>query len=267
MKAHQLIGQVVIFVWAACSAAHAQPVARLPLGDAQPIPRDGTYTAGDKVEFVLDHRGGWVMLRFSGSDEVFYLSSEAAPLGARVLKYDTGAPALRVAGWGGVTLYTAEDRTGIPAEYSDVIRNVDPPPVAGQDVKRFAAGLAREVDARTDFAVGFAADWEDLSRSEALRTLACDAMRNATYALERAATGAARNAISEDLHVVHIVEGQSASTVVRRGVLTLTIAPKRDLSARPSSLAISRILASAFSGNPPAQAQSAVTASRAIVAK
>jgi hypothetical protein len=246
MKAHYILGLVAACAAAQIAGLHAQPAPHLPIMDAQPIPRDGTYTAGDKQEFVLDHLGEWVRLRFSGSDEVFYLSTEAAPLGARVLKYDTGSPALRVAGWGGVTLYTPQATTGTPAEYSDVIRNVEPPPVAGNDVKRFAAGLAKEVDARTDFAIGFAADWDELSRSEPIRMLACDAMRNAIYALEQTAEGPARNTISDGLHIVRVVKGDAVTAVVRRGVLTVTIAPKLGASARPSSLAIERVLVASF---------------------
>jgi hypothetical protein len=106
--------------------------------------------------------------------------------------------------------------------------------------------LAKELSARTDFAVGFAADWDELSRSGTARLLACDAMRDATYALEQSVNTTKRNAISDDLHVVHVVEGKSASARVRRGVLTVTIAPKAGPAARPSSLAIARALASAF---------------------
>ncbi len=247
MKARQMAGIAGIFLATGILPSDAQPVARLPLLEVQPIPRDGTYAAGDKLEFELDHQGDQVRLRFSGSDEVFYLISEAAPLGDRVLKYDTGDPALRVTGWGGVTLYTPDAKTGVPAEYSDVIGNLNPPPVAARDVKRFAAGLAKEVDTHADIAVGFAADWDELSRSEPVRILACDAMRNASYALEQQATGAGRNSLSEAVHVVHILEGNSASAVVHRGILTVTIVPKLGPSARPSSLTISRALEAAFS--------------------
>ena len=230
---------------AAIVAADAQSDTLLPLANATAIPRDGSYLAGG-IGFALDHAGDQVRLRFAGNDEVFYLSTEAAPLGARVLKYDTGAEALRVAGWGGVTLYTPDRPSGIPAEYADVVHSVDPPPVGPKDVKPFAAGLARELAARTDFAVGFAADWDGLSHYDTIRLLACDAMRNATYALEKSANSAKRNLISDQLHVVHVVAGKGAAAGVRRGVLTITVDPKGGPAARPSSLAIERALASAY---------------------
>lgn len=249
MNQRALFGLALTCAAAAGLAVHAQPDQPdlpSPLISASPIPRDGTYMAGDHVTFVLDHAGDQVRLRFARSDEVFYLTAEAAPLGARVLKYDTGTPALRVTGWGGVTLYTPDDPAGIPAEYSDVVRNVDPPPVSPKDLKLFAAGLAKEVAAHTDFAVGFASDWDDLARSDAVRALACAAMLNASYALEQSATGPKRNAIADTLHVVQVIEGNQVKTTIHRGVLTVTIDPKLGASARPSSLAIARTLSSAF---------------------
>jgi uncharacterized protein DUF4908 len=245
MNARPVSGLALICFASAMVGAEAQTDPHLPLAGAAAIPRDGTYLA-DRTGFLLDHMGDQVRLRFADNEEVFYLSTEAAPLGARVFKYDTGAEALRVTGWGGVTLYTPDQPSGIPAEYIDVVHSVDPPPVAAKDVKLFAAGLAKELAARTDFAVGFAADWDELSRSAAARMLACDAMRDATYALEQAANSVKRNVISDELHVVHVIEGKSPSAAVRRGVLTITVDPKTAPSARPSSLAIARVLAAAF---------------------
>jgi hypothetical protein len=109
------------------------------IGASQPLPRDGTYVTDDRLTFVVDRRGDSVRLRFDGGNEVFYLSSEAAPMGGRVLKYDTGAVALKVAGWGGVTLYTAAAKSGLPAEYSDTAQTVDLPAIGEKDVKPFAA--------------------------------------------------------------------------------------------------------------------------------
>ena len=141
------------------AVAQDSPPSRL-IGALQPLPRDGTYVANDRLTFVVDRRGDSVRLRFDGGDEVFYLSSEAAPMGGRVLKYDTGAVALKVAGWGAVTLYTAADKNGLPAEFSDMPQNVDLPSIGEKDVKPFAAKLAQELSSREDFALGFAADWD-----------------------------------------------------------------------------------------------------------
>ena len=212
------------------------------IGASQPLPRDGTYVTDDRLTFLVDRRGDSVRLRFDGGDEVFYLSSEAAPMGGRVLKYDTGAVALKVAGWGGVTLYTAAAKGGVPAEYSDMGQTVDPPPIGEKDVKPFAAKLAQELSSREDFALGFAADWDIVGKSEILRTLACDAMRNATYALESVAKTASRVRLFDRIHIVRVVQGPKAGVTVQKGILLITIAPQMGLSARPSSLAIARAM-------------------------
>jgi hypothetical protein len=246
MNPRSLFGLALACAALPAPAADAQPDLPSPLISTSPVPHDGTYMAGDHVSFVLDHLGDQIRLRFSRSDEVFYLTSEAAPLGARVLKYDTGTAALRVTGWGGVTLYTPDDPAGIPAEYTDVVRNVDPPPIPAKDVKLFAAGMARDIAAHTDFSVGFAADWDELAQSDTVRELVCDALRNASYALEQAATGPKRNAISDTLHVVQVIEGNKVNATIHRGVLTITIDPKLGPSARPSSLAIAHTLGSVF---------------------
>jgi hypothetical protein len=228
------------------AAAQQAPPARLPLAAATSLPRDGTYVANDNLTFVVDHRDGQARLRFSGSDEVFYLSNEAAPLAGRVLKYDTGAVALQVAGWGGVTLYTAAAKSGVPAEYSDVVQNVDPPPVAAKDIRAFAGKLAEELSARDDFAIGFVAGWDDLAQSDGLRALACDAMRNATYALLELAKTAKRALVSDRLHIVKVADGEKPGATVQRGILTVTYARQGGPSARPSSLAIVRVLQASF---------------------
>lgn len=242
MKARYLAGVAIACMAVGVPALRAQIPSPPSLIAPQQIPRDGTYSVGDKTEFIIDHLGDQVRLRFSGSDEVFYLSSEAAPLGARVLKYDTGDAALRVAGWGGVTLYTPEERTGAPAEYNDVVHNVDPPPVPAKDVKRFAAGLAHQLNGTGDLIIGFAADWDVLAESSGVRELVCDAMRNTTYALEQVATGPARIAIADHVHVVHIIEGARVFAQLRGGVLTVMVAPKMGEAGRPSSLAIAHAL-------------------------
>src|SRR4030095_11632571 len=136
---------------------------------------------------------------FTDSDEIFYLTSEPAPLGGRVLKYDTGEVALQVAGWGGLTLYTENDRGGVPAERADdapAPPKFDPAPVAAKDVRAFALKLAQELAVTHDLGVGVAADWDELAQGDGVRALAIDSMRNAAYALDRLAAGPERGAIA-----------------------------------------------------------------------
>ena len=58
------------------------PLSRL-LAPAPVLPADGSYLAGEQ-SFMISHLAGQVRLRLAGSDEVFYLTSEPAPMGGRV---------------------------------------------------------------------------------------------------------------------------------------------------------------------------------------
>lgn len=218
------------------------PAARLLLTPSVPLPKDGTYIANDKIGFTVDHQGGQPRIRFLDNEEVFYLTSEAAPMGGKVLKYDTGAVALQVTGWGGLTLYTTAAKGGLPAEFVDVPMSVDPPPVAAKDMKAFAAKLAQDLSSGNDFAIGFAADWDKIAASDMLRGLICDAMRNAAYAIEEIAKSSKRSSAMDRLHIVRVLQGTKPAVAVQKGILAITIAPQEGNRARPSSLAIMRAL-------------------------
>jgi hypothetical protein len=220
--------------------------AKFLLAPAAPVPRGGLYVANDDLQFMLDTSDGQARLRFPGSDEVFYLSSEPAPLGGRVLRYDTGEVALQVAGWGGVTLYTEGTRSGIPAERQDEATGFDAAILAGSDVRPFAAKLTGELFWRDGLAVGFTADWDLLARAPDARALAGDAMRNAAYALKQVAKGDRHAAITAGLHVVELIRADKPGVELRKGVLTVAYAPDSGPSARPSSYAIARALEGGF---------------------
>ena len=137
-------------------------------------------------------------------------------------------------------------RGGLPAGDADIVQDVDPPPVAAKDVRTFAAKLSQELSAREDFAIGFAADWDSLAKSDVLRALSCDAMRNATYAVEQVARTAKRALLFDRIHIVRIIPANKAGVVVQKGILAITIAPQQGPAGRPSSLAIMRALQTAF---------------------
>jgi hypothetical protein len=168
-------------------------------------------------------------------------------LGGRVLKYDTGEVAFQVAGWGGLTLYTEDERGGVPAERADdETDNFQPAPVTARDVRAFALKLAQGLEQTHDFGVGFAADWDELTQGDGVRALAIDAMRNAAYALDRLAEGPEREAIAERFHLVRVGAAAEPGAKMQDGVLVISYTPEGGPSARPSSRAISRVLAEAF---------------------
>jgi hypothetical protein len=244
-----LFGAVVALVLSALGAQPSQavevPSSKFLLSPTPQLPADGLYLAGDLM-FMVTHLAGQVRLRFTDKDEIFYLVSEPASLGGRVLKYDTGEVALQVAGWGGITLYTEDARSGVPAERTGDAADFAPKPVAAKDLMPLAAQLAQELTAAYDFAIGFNADWDTLAQGDTVRGLAVDAMRNAAYAIAQVAKTAKRGAIAEGLHIVKVAAAARPGVNVQRGVLTISYAPQGGPSARPSSLAIARALEAAL---------------------
>lgn len=227
--------------------AEEAPSVRLLLPPLAPAPANGRYLADDQLRFMIDVEDDQIRLRFIDSDEIFYLTSEPAPLGGRVLKYDTGEVALQVAGWGGLTLYTESDRGGVPAERADdEADGFEPAPVAAKDVKGFALKLAQDLAITHDFGVGFAADWDELAQGDGVRALAVDAMRNAALALGRLAAMPEREALADRFHVVRVMAASEPGARMQDGVLVISYTPEGGPSARPSSRAISRVLAEAF---------------------
>jgi len=226
---------------AAPAAAQNNTVApqRLMITPTGEQPENGQYIAGEDAEFWIDHRGEDVRLRFADSEEIFYLTSEPSTLGGRVLKYDTGDVALAVSGWGGVTLYTERTPGGVPAERMGPAPNLDPRPITARDTQHFAAELAQELGERDRLRVGFAANWERVSRGNLARTLATDSMRNASYALrELASDRESKSMFADRIRVIRIIAGAAPGVEVENEVVTVSFNADGEVSARPSSRAI-----------------------------
>lgn len=226
-------------------AADALP-GRLPSAHASPLLADGLYTANDQLLLYIDHGQGQVRLKFADGEEIFYLTNEPGALGGRILKYDTGELALQVAGWGGVTLYTPELKSGVPLELADVTDDLTPEPISWGALKSLASMCAQNLAAHQDLTIEFAADWDTLGRSEGARALAADAIRNAAAALIRMAKGPKRMAIAERLHLVRLTLAANPGASFQKGTLVIELAPQDGAGARPSSLLIERALDTAF---------------------
>lgn len=228
-------------------ASADDPPQRLAITPTPAAPSDGVYAVGDDVVFMIDHAQAQTRMRFVGSDEVFYLTSDPSTLGGRVLKYDTGETALAVTGWGGVTFYSKETPGGMPAERVGEAMPLDPKPVSSHDAKYFAAALSQRLADRDNLAVGFATRWEWLSHEDGARALATDAMRNATYAVEQLLhSRKSRNAVASRLRVIRVVAGTAKSAKMEDDTLVVTVAPQGGPSARPSSMAITEAIAGKF---------------------
>jgi hypothetical protein len=225
-------------------AQDAPPVAaQLNAGrSSSSLPAEGFYVVNDDFKFTLARRFGITLLRFAGNDEVFVLSSERAPLGGRVLKYDTGDVALQVTGYGGVTIYTSTAPGGLPAERTGDAELITFNVLSLPAVRTQAQQMAAKLRQTHGLALAFSVDWSRLDDA-ATRFLALDTMRNIARAIGGlCADRHNQSQFAARLRTVRVVPGAHPMAVYRSGVLTVTFAPDFGLRGRMSSLALARAM-------------------------
>lgn len=207
----------------------------------------GLYVAGDRVRFQLGGAGNNYLLRFQGNPEIFVLYSDRTSLGSRELKYDSGETAIRVAGWGGLTLYTDSDPNGLPA-----VRTGDaaiPPlgPVTLDDIQSAAGDEGQHLGYTRRLKITFTADWNVLEANPGLRGPAFDAMENAARGIDRfARSGANRDQLSNRIDTVTLATATRPTIYLHSRTLVVTFNPDRGYVGRASSRAIARALDSLF---------------------
>ena len=196
----------------------------------------GTFNAGETLNFTLDAYGSRYLLHFTDSPERYVLTVERIFLGGRILRYDTGATALRVSVWGGMTLYTADAPNGLPAtKISD--ETVTPrPPVSRADL------VAAMVDEESHLAytlglrVRFSAEPSVLAGKEESRGMAFDALVSAEAGIERlmAAPGG-RNALTRKFDSVRLVASAQPGITAFGKTLVVRFSPNQGAVGRASS--------------------------------
>ncbi|MBI1328698.1 MAG: DUF4908 domain-containing protein [Alphaproteobacteria bacterium] len=224
-------------------AQMAERLSRDRLGDIEP----GTYLAGDNLKFSIDRGDGYFLFRMDGSPEIFVLHSEAASLGGRVLKYDSGETALRVAGWGGITLYTDSSPSGLP-----VVRTGESTPprrtnVSPAEIQKAAKDEAQRINTIRGLHMSFDADWKRLSANADLRALALDALENASRGIERfTANAVGRQEVSRRIGAVLMTTGLRPSVSMRGRTLLATFNPANGFEGRASSRAFAKAMDEMF---------------------
>jgi hypothetical protein len=208
----------------------------------------GTYLAGDRISFAIDAAGTNYLLNFSGSPEIYVLHADNAPLGGRVLKYDSGEAALQVSGWGGLTLYTDSDPAGLPAARTGGFAMPPATPVSLGDVQRAAKYDADYFASVRKLEIVFTADWSALAANAAARATARDAMENVARGIERFCRfGKGRAAVARRVNAVMLgIAGRSTVTLNGK-TLFVTFDPDLGYEGRDSSRAIAIALGSLLS--------------------
>jgi hypothetical protein len=225
--------------------AHAQipdPVtARLSTERAATI-APGRYSAGEGREFSLTPYRGKYLLRFANEPEAFVLTADSGSMGAKLLKYDTGASALSISVWGGVTLYLAEAPNGLPATLQGTAPVPTPLPVTAAELRTALNDEAAHFSYAGDMVLHFITDSRTMADSEA-RALAFDALANVQMGLERfmAAQGGKR-ALSRRISTVKLERANRPGLVLMGRNLVVRYTPSEGFLGRISSHAVSHEL-------------------------
>ncbi len=248
---------VLIAILLACPAfspAWAQPDAApgVPPSMASRLAADrlsavqpGVYSSGENDSFIL-HRypGGKFLLRFSGTSENFVLTMDRGSLGTKLLRYDTGATALRVSVWGGLTLYTLAKPDGLPVTRQG---EAPPLPVLAVSLAELRAALSDEAAhlAYTQKVnLKFSADPAVLESDPETRGRAFDALINAGLGIERflASTPISRQALIKRINSVKLAEGGKPTVSIVGQTLLVSFVPGEGQQGHASSLAIQQEL-------------------------
>lgn len=206
---------------------------------------DGSYLAGDRVAFSLDQSGTNYLLRFENSPEIFVLSPDNAAMGGKVLRYDSGETAVQVSSWGGVTLYTDSEPSGLPAARTGDSSIPEPASTSIAELENAAEDDSAQLARERHLDVAFSADWSGLEGNASARALALDALDNVARALERFCRGTPRhNALARRVRTVTLMIAGRPTVTLNGKTMTVTFDPAQGYEGRASSRAITRALES-----------------------
>jgi len=234
-----LLGLALLGAGSAAAQEPTDPMAARLSADRVGGVAAGDYSAADDINFTLLPYGDKYLLRFDDSPENFVLYGDRVALGGRELKYDTGALALKVSVWGGVTLYTQQAPSGIPAT-----RNGDAtaPPKLQVTAASLTAALADEASHIAyvqQLKLRFSADESILKNNDDVRGNAFDALVNSAMGIEHVvATPAGRSAFVRRFDSVRIVEGDKPTIAISGRTLLVSFVPSAGAAGRASSRAI-----------------------------
>jgi hypothetical protein len=247
---------------ASASLAWAQPDAGpgMPPGMASRLAAErvsavqaGLYSAGDSGNFTLEPYGAAkYLLRFANGPENFVLTMDRGSLGAKLLKYDTGATALRVSIWGGLTLYTQDAPQGLPATYQGSAPLPGTLVVSAGELQTAFGDEASHLTYVQNIALKFSADPAVLTADAETRGRAFDALINAAIGIERflAAGPAARQVLAKRINSVKVAEGGKPTVTILGQTLLVSFVPGEGHEGHASSLAIQQELSKLFAVSP-----------------
>lgn len=204
-----------------------------------PAPPIARYVAETGDAFILDRAAPQPLLKFENSSEVWVLSPQPAPRGDTIYKNELGEPVLRASKLGGMTLFTRERPGGDAAALMGKASSIQPPPFISvnalfQRLVQASARASRAAQHRVSFETVDDA-------TPATSVLVADTATVTAEAFERMARDGDRNLLTRVTRVL-LAEGHKPGAALKGGDLTVTYAPGKGLSGRPSSKRIIKIV-------------------------
>jgi hypothetical protein len=213
----------------------------------------GLYSAEGGARFTLEPYGtAHYLLRFADGVETFVLGMQRGSLGTKLLKYDTGAMALRVSVWGGMTLYTQAAPQGLPVTYEGEAPPSTPLAVSATELQTAFADEAGHLVYVQNIALKFSADPAVLDADAETRGRAFDALTDAALGIERflAAAPGIRPVLARRVGSVKVAEGGKPTVTLAGQALLVSFVPGEGPEGHASSLAIQQELARLFAVSP-----------------
>jgi hypothetical protein len=204
-----------------------------------PAPPIARYVAETGDAFILDRAAPQPLMKFENSSEVWVLSPQPAPRGDTIYKNELGEPVLRASKLGGMTLFTRERPGGDAAALMGKATSIQPPPFISvnalfQRLVQASARASRAAQHRVAFETVDDA-------TPATSVLVADTATVTAEAFERMSRDGDRNLLARVTRVL-LAEGHKPGANLKGGDLTVTYAPGKGLSGRPSSKRIIKIV-------------------------
>jgi hypothetical protein len=213
----------------------------------------GAYSAADNVDFSLLPYGDKYLLHFDGNPETFVLYGDRVALGARELKYDSGALAMKISVWGGITLYTQDKPGGLPATRTG---DATPLPKLAVPTQSLAAAIADEEHHLfyvQQLKLVFSADPAVMAGNDDMRAFAFDTLINSEMGIERFIAGPqGRAAFTHKFDAVKVIIGEKPLIAISGRTLLVSFVPSAGAAGRASSRAIAFALGKMLSVHQPA---------------
>src|ERR1700761_2248293 len=212
----------------------------------------GLYSAGDHSFTPEPYGASKYLLRFSDNPENFVLTMERGSLGAKSLKYDTGATALRVSVWGGMTLYTQDAPQGLPATFQNDVPAPTALSISANELNTAFGDESSHIGYVENIPLKFSADPAVLAADPETRGRAFDAMTTAATGIERfiAAQPSARQTLTHRINSVKVAEGGKPTVTISGQTLLVSFVPGGGHEGHASSLAIQQDLTKLFAVSP-----------------